>query len=175
MSRTYRIFFIAALIPLLLTACKKAEEPQQPFPIKKAPAQQPAEVKAPETTDLSAQADSTVDVKLRNPFQSHIVVMKGVEGGPKKIRGPLECCELSLFRLVAVVVGGQDGYALLQAPDGKRYVIRRGDVIGTREGKVVKVFPKGIMVREQYRDEDGKVIKTEDTEIKLPEKAPIKR
>lgn len=174
MSRSYKIFFIAALIPFLFTACKKAEETQQPFPIKKAPAQQPAEVKAPETTDLSAQADSTVDVKLRNPFQSHIVVMKGVEGA-KKIRGPLECCELSLFRLIAVVVGEQDGYALLQAPDGKRYVIRRGDVLGTREGKVVKIFSNGITVRELYRDEEGKVTKTEDTELKLPEKAPIKR
>lgn len=166
MARTLLIITALALMPAL-AACKKADDtaPQvkRPAVQKQAVAERPAED--------AAKAGAEADLKLRNPFQSHLVLMKGSDKA-RKIKGPLECCELSVFKLVAVVVGisDDDGFGLVQAQDGKRYVIRRGDVLGTREGKVVRMSPGGVVVREVTRDEDGKVRSSEDVELRVVEK-----
>jgi Tfp pilus assembly protein PilP len=163
--------FTAIIAFALLISCNKAEEPQQPL-VKK-PAKAVKQSPLPESTDLTAGISGSVEsAKFRNPFQSHIILMKAVPGAPQKIRGPLECCELSVFRVLASVVGVSDseGFSLIQAPDGKRYVVRRGDVIGAREGKVIKIHSKGMVVREHTRDEDGKIKSTEDIELRLEKK-----
>lgn len=168
MTRKLVIVIALALLPMFAASCKKAEEPQQPA-IKKSAAK--PEAAPAEPVDRAAEPESTADARVRNPFQSHLVVMKGVES-PKKIKGPLECCELSTFRLIAVVAGvtEDEGFGLVQGPDGKRYVIRRGDVLGTREGKVVRVTPRSLIVREVSRNEDGKIVSSEDVELRLLEK-----
>lgn len=168
MIRGVKTSIIIALIPFALIACKK-QEPEQQMPIKKAPAVQQPAVQNPEALDNSAGIASTIEVKRRNPFQSHIIVMKGVENGSQKPKGPLECCELNMFKLVAVVVS-HNSYALIQAPDGKRYIVRHGDILGAREGKLVKIGDRGITVREFIRDEDGKVSSSADVELMLPDK-----
>ncbi|MCC6502135.1 MAG: pilus assembly protein PilP [Deltaproteobacteria bacterium] len=154
----------------LLISCNKAEEPAQP-PVKKAAK---AAQQAPAgTIDMNAgTAGSIEDARRRNPFQSHIVLMKGAPAGSKKVKGPLECCEISTFKILAAVVGVNDseGFALVQAPDAKRYVVRRGDVMGVNEGKVITINAKGIVVREHLKDEDGKIKSTEDIELKLLER-----
>ena len=169
MARTIITIIVLAMLPFVAASCNKAEETDQ-VRVKRPAVQKKA---APEE-QLAPKAEEHKEgdeLRLRNPFQSHLVVMRGVEGA-KKIKGPLECCELSAFKLVAVVVGvGEDsGFALIQAPDGKRYVIRRGDVLGTREGKVVKLTPRSVVVRETIRDEDGKVKSSEEMELGLLEK-----
>lgn len=167
-----RLTAIAALAAAgtILAACGKTEEPVQP-PIKK-PAQALQQQAAP-AIDMAAGLSSSVEgERLRNPFQSHIVLMKASPAAQHKIRGPLECCELSMFRVMAAVVGVTDseGFALIQAPDGKRYVVRRGDVLGARDGKVFRIHSTGIVVREHTRDEDGKIKSSEDIELRMPEK-----
>lgn len=160
-----------ALIPFALTACSKPEEPQQ-GPIKKAPpAPQAQPQTAPEAMEKSAEAEPTVDARARNPFQSYIITMRGMKSAtPGRVKGPLECCDLGSFRIIAVVAAPENAYALVQSPDGKRYIVRKGDVMGAREGKVVRIDNKGITVREVIKDEEGNVTSSEDMELKLPEK-----
>ncbi|MBI5642956.1 MAG: pilus assembly protein PilP [Deltaproteobacteria bacterium] len=165
MSKFLKIGVLLLAAPLFLASCGK-EEPQESQPIKKAPAAAPAPPAAGQVDTAAAPDASAVGVH-RNPFQSHILLMKGVEA-VKKIKGPLECCELSTFKLSAVVIGGEHSFGLVQATDGKRYVVRKGDLIGTREGKIVKIYTGGITVREYSRDQEGKVINTEDTDLRLP-------
>lgn len=170
---TRRLTVIAGLVMAgsLLISCGKTEEPAQ-SPVKQ-PAKAAKQKAAAETLDATAGlAGSFENARLRNPFQSHLVLMKASPDSPQKIKGPLECCELSIFKVMAAVVGVSDteGFALVQAPDGKRYVVRRGDVIGARDGKVVKIHSKGIIVREHTRDEDGKIKSTEDIDLKILEK-----
>ncbi|MBI2401031.1 MAG: pilus assembly protein PilP [Deltaproteobacteria bacterium] len=163
--------FTAIIALTLLISCNKAEEPQQ-SPAKK-PARAVKQAPLSESTDLTAGISGSAEgAKYRNPFQSHIILMKAVPGAPQKIRGPLECCELGMFKVVAAVVGVSDaeGFALIQAPDGKRYVVRRGDVLGAREGKVMKIHSKGLLIREHTRDEEGKIKSTEDIELRLEKK-----
>lgn len=169
MSRRLLIALLATVLSLSLAACKK-EEPQPEQPVKKAQPAKPAAIAATAGIDTSAKIEpSVVDAsRHRNPFQSHILLMRGSGEGPRKIKGPLECCELTLFRVHAIVAAKNGAFALVQAPDGKRYVVRKGDVIGTKEGKVMKIDGKAITVREFTRDQDGKVLSTDDTEIRIP-------
>ena len=163
--------FTAIIALTLLVSCNKAEEPQQ-LPVKK-PARAVSQKPSAGTADLTAGISGSAEgAKFRNPFQSHILLMKAVPGAVQKIKGPLECCELSSFKVMAAVVGVTDseGFALIQAPDGKRYVVRRGDVMGPRDGKVTKIHSRGLVVREHMRDEDGKIKSTEDIELKLEKK-----
>lgn len=168
MSRTILTIIALSLVPALASCGKKEAEQAGAKPAVKKQALSQAQ--AP--IEISAPIASTADAKFRNPFQSHLVVTRGLETG-KKARGPLECCDLSTFKLLAIVVGSSDseGFGLLQAQDGKRYIVRRGDSIGSREGKVVKLTSKSIVVREVQRDDEGKVKSSDDIELRLPEKS----
>lgn len=168
--RTFTVIIALLLAPVFFTSCDKAEEPQQP-PVKKPAAA--VQKKAADSVDMTASlAGSAEGASLRNPFQSHIILMKAAPGAPAKIKGPLECCETNVFKLVAAAVGVRDskGFALIQAPDGKRYVVRLGDAMGARDGKVIKINSKSITVREHTRDEDGSIKSTEDIELRILEK-----
>lgn len=169
MKRTLFIA-LALFLPLLAVSCSKTEEAAVEKAAK--PAAKKEIVKDAETAVQPSGAESGGTTDLRNPFQSHLIASRGIEG-PARIKGPLECCELNTFKLMAVVVGSADseGFALVQAPDSKRYVIRRGDTLGTREGKVVKFTSNSVVVREVSRDAEGKVRSSEDVDFRLPEKA----
>lgn len=164
-----RTLFIALAIsmPLLAASCNRADEAAEEK------LDRPAVKKAEKTAEPLAEPAGlkTGEASDRNPFQSYLIVSRGADG-PAKIKGPLECCELGSFKLVAIVVGSADseGFALIQAPDTKRFVIRKGDVLGTREGRVVKFTSKAVFVREVTRDDEGKVRSSEDIELRLPEK-----
>ncbi len=160
---------LIALLPLALMACGK-DQPQQVKPVKRAskPVAPPAEEaqavqKAPEIKPEEFSA------KYRNPFLSNILVMRE-KVGVKKIKGPLECCNLEQFSIVAVVVSRDSGYALVMGPDKKRYIVRRGDAMGPRDGHVIKITRDGLVVREYVRDENGKIVSSQDTELDLPSK-----
>jgi Tfp pilus assembly protein PilP len=163
MIKRFLIFLALAALLFPLISCSKNEEVKVE-PVKKAAPAPPPKV-TPTAINIAAPVESTVEVKQRNPFQSYILLMRAE--GSKKARGPLECCELSLFRLQAVVVGQDNAFALVQAPDGKRYIVRRGDVIGAMGGRIIRVGPKSIIVRE-VNMQDGKVTSSNDTELKLP-------
>ncbi|CAG1065269.1 hypothetical protein BAC1_00848 [uncultured bacterium] len=166
------IRILTAIIALtLFVSCNKAEEPQQ-LQMKK-PAKAAKKAPVSEAVDIAAGLSGSLDVaKQRNPFQSHIIVAKGAPGTTQKAKGPLECCELGMFKVLAAVVGVTDseGFALIQAPDAKRYVVRRGDVMGARDGRVIKIHSMGMLIREHTRDEDGKIKSTEDIELRLEKK-----
>lgn len=165
MSRIILTLIALSLVPAI-TSCGKKDAADTGT---KAPAKKQAAVQAQAPIDISAPIATTIDVKFRNPFQSHLVISKGLETGTKA-RGPLECCDLSTFQLLAVVVGDNDGYGLLRAQDGKRYIVRRGDSIGSNEGRVIKLTSRSILVREVQRDDEGKVKSTDDIPLLLPEK-----
>lgn len=164
-KRLHILFFLAALTPFLLTSCKgKEEKPlvpiKRPKPAAEAPAAGLAETQV-ELHELTAASNE------RNPFVSHIMLLRDTRA-VKKIKGPLECCDVGQFKLLAVVVAPEKSSALLQAPDGKRYIVRTGDLLGSREGRIVSIASRSLTVRERTLDDAGKVIATSDVELALP-------
>jgi Tfp pilus assembly protein PilP len=166
MAKTLKILLLAAFIPIFLVSC--GSEPEKEWKPKRAKAPAQAAPAQPAPEEPVAEVAKEPGKPKRNPFLSFIVLL-GDTGKPQKVRGPLECCELNLFRVVAVVKGEEAGYALIHAPDNKRYIVRRGDVMGLKEGKIIRIDPRSITIREHTRNSEGKIISTSDEEIGLPE------
>jgi len=161
---------LIALIPLAVAACGKKKETAQPpikraQPAKAAPAAPPVEVKE----KVVVEEAETLSAKYRNPFQSHIMLLRE-QAATKKIRGPLECCNFDQFKILAVVTSLDSGFALVEGPGSKRYVVKRGDAMGPREGKVVDFTQNGLVVREYVRDDSGKIVSSQDIEVNMPVK-----
>ncbi len=163
-----KYLILAALVPLFMFSCKK-EEPKEAEPEKKPAATSPAESAKPAAEPVQEAKAKEEDAPglRRNPFLSHIVLEAGVRK-EKKVKGPLECCEAGSFKVIAVVTGLEKSSALVLAPDMKRYIVREGDILGVREGRIVKIDGKGITIREKMLDEDGKAATINDVELRMP-------
>lgn len=166
MVKVLKILLVVAVIPLLLVSCK-SEQPPTSGRFERAKIPKPAPVEAVAPDDAVLKKGVASKASRRNPFLSYIVINKGAKRAVK-VKGPLECCELNLFRLVAVVVSQDSSFALVESPDKKRYIVRRGDLIGTMSGKITRINTGSITVREYERNASGKVVSTSDEELRLP-------
>ncbi|VAW36350.1 hypothetical protein MNBD_DELTA02-101 [hydrothermal vent metagenome] len=102
--------------------------------------------------------DPSIALK-RNPFKSYLAEAE-VEG-EKRVRTPLECCDLRSFKILGIISGIENARALVLSPDGKRHEVKTGDLIGTREGRVYAVTAKGLIVDELVKDKlSGRKIRT---------------
>jgi Tfp pilus assembly protein PilP len=79
---------------------------------------------------------------------------------------PLQQFELASLKVVAIIWGEVGKYALLEAPDGKGYTIKKGTYVGKSRGVVKNLTADTIIVEEKYQDVDKK-IKTRTIELKL--------
>lgn len=169
MSRKFTILLMTVLlVPALLAGCGGKEEPEQ-GPIKRAPKPPPPKAEAPKPVEEVRKPLQTLGPKQRNPFRSHLIVLQK-EVNTTRIRGPLECCELDQFRIKAVVVSPERSYALVNAPDGKSYIVKRGDIMGFREGKVIDINSQGLVVREYTMNPEGEILSHNDVKLLLPKK-----
>jgi len=164
MAFRYIKILLLILLPLAVIACGSGETekfvPKRAHP--KVVAPKPA---ADEYANID-QRKISLEKPARNPFLSYIIVRKGREK-VKRIKGPLECCDLDLFRVMAVVLSGDSSYALVNAPDGKRYIVRRGDLMGQKGGRIIKIDSNGLKVREYVRDDEGRVLSFKDRPLNI--------
>jgi Tfp pilus assembly protein PilP len=94
----------------------------------------------------------------RNPFKSYLAVI--ISEGNERVRTPLECCDLQSFKILGLISGIDDSRALVMSPDGKRYEVVQGDLIGTREGRIFRITVKSIIVDELVKNEvSGKMVR----------------
>ncbi len=173
MIKNLKILVVLAAISLFLVSCNSKQEASSGS-FKRAKIPKPVPVEEPVSADVDDLDVLDSKASRRNPFLSFVIIRRDADK-VVKIRGPLECCELNLFRLVAVVVSPESSYALVESPAKKRYIVRRGDIIGARDGRITRINTKSITVREYDRDVSGKVIATNDEELRLPVKGKIGR
>ncbi len=156
------ILFIV-FMSLVLVSCQ-GEAPEQAGPVKRAP--RPEKKPEPEAKVEEKEEVDVATVK-RNPFLN-FMVKKGVRKEDERVKGPLECCELNLFKVIAVVSGIDEPRAVIQAPDNKKYIVKIGDRMGTNDGRIIRIGRGSITVREKVRNEFGEVVATNDVELALP-------
>ncbi|MEE9543593.1 MAG: pilus assembly protein PilP [Thermodesulfobacteriota bacterium] len=174
------IFLFVIILPMALVSCGGDEAANSDnvratvkMPRPKKVVKKKAEKKTVKTVAVSKNGAPVVREALRNPFQSYMLPAEVI--GEERVRGPLECCEIGLFRLMAVISGIDNPRALIMAPDGKKYITKKGDLIGLKSGKIVKIAKNKIVVEERFKDSTvGKVVK-EFVEIKLPSSEDKKR
>ena len=165
----------AALLGLALgaAACGKPKPPPPP------PAQGPVAQAAPPTdaaaeTKKSAEAEwSYSSVGKRDPFRSFLIKAGGAgDLGRQTCPTPLGKFELEQLKLVAVITGLEDPVAMVQAPSGVGYAVRRGACIGKNGGTVAAVRTGEVVVAEWAVRADGTRDRTQ-TVISLPKKEAL--
>jgi hypothetical protein len=127
------------LVGLVLTGCGagpstpvavgKVPEPQAPAP----PAARPAAPAPPKPQELAGQPLPPIGYEAkgrRDPFAP-------IQLAKEKVFG----LDVTTVRLVGVIAGDQL-MALVEAPDGLGYIVKRGDVLGN--GRVAEVAPTAI-------------------------------
>ncbi len=82
----------------------------------------------------------------RDPFLSFVRPSEEVSKGLP----PLQQVALSSLKLIGVAWSGSGYGAMVQAPDGKSYPVKRGTKMGTNQGRIKDIGPKEIIVEEPY-------------------------
>jgi len=120
----------------------------------------PVEVKQPEVN----LPERNQPEKIRDPFRSPFAeeMMKASE----TISSPILNYDLSALKLVGIIWGERGRIAVVEAPDGKCYVVKKDEKIGSLKGKVKEVGKDHLEVQSTVTDYLGR-IKTEEITVKL--------
>jgi len=131
------------------TAKKQAKEAAEAAPVvSEAKEEKPVEVLGYVYTPIGK----------RDPFKSYFAMMlpeKGTRQGPI---GPLQKFEIGQLSLVAIIWGISNPRAMVETPDKKGYIIKRGTLVGRNWGKVTEIKRDQVVVSEEYRGVDGRRI-----------------
>jgi type IV pilus assembly protein PilP len=168
---TPRAAALAALA--LLAACGESKPvrpaapkgPQAAAPAPAAPAAAPQKIEQPEWSYSS--------VGKRDPFRSFLAEQgRGQEGLATRCATALGRFELDQLKLVAVVTGLEDPVAMVEAPSGVGYAVRRGACMGKNGGVVAAVRSGEVIVSEWATRADGTRDRTQ-TVLRLPKEAAL--
>jgi len=175
-----RLLIAMSVLALAASGCSKPKPPPAvAAPIAAAPAAAPGAPGAP-GADAAAEAEkrppepwSYSSVGKRDPFRSFLAELE-VSGGALATRcaTPLGKFELEQLKLVAVIVGLEDPVAMVEAPSGVGYAVRRGACIGKNGGVVAAVRSGEVVVTEWAVRADGNKEKTQ-TVLRLPKEAAL--
>jgi type IV pilus assembly protein PilP len=126
---------------------------------------QAPEAKAPETE--KAQPVYIYDpAGKRDPFEALLMVRKPVIDADEPLT-PLQKFDLGQFRLAGIIVGKDEPMAMVMAPGGKSYILKKGVKIGKNAGTVVGIQSDGVLVEEKFYDFSGEFRKSIQ-KIELP-------
>jgi type IV pilus assembly protein PilP len=170
----------ARIVLLVLAAAAgcsdKPKAPAPAAPTAAAPAAAAAPTAAaakPEEPKEKADDWSYSSVGKRDPFRSFLSELE-LGGGALATRcaTPLGKFELEQLKLRAVIVGLEDPVAMVEAPTGVGYTVRRGACIGKNGGVVAAVRSGEVVVTEWAIRADGNKEKTQ-TVLRLPKEAAL--
>jgi len=175
----------ALLALLALAACGGASAPPPAAAARPAPTATPAPATpaaaAPATAAAPAakpaapaeQEWSYSSVGKRDPFRSFLSDLEASGHAlVTRCNTPLGRFEVEQLKLVAVVTGLADPVAMLEAPNGVGYSIRRGACLGKNGGVVATIRSGEVVVSEWAIRADGTRDKTQ-TVLRLPKEPSL--
>ncbi len=162
---------IAALVACAGLGCGETKPPPRPAPAASAakPTTAPATAVAvplPEWTYTS--------VGKRDPFRSYLadVAAQGKQVAESRCTTPLGRFDLEQLRLVAVITGLEDPVAMVEAPNGVGYALRRGACIGRNGGVIAAVRTGEVVISEWAVRADGTRDRTQSL-LRLPKEPAL--
>jgi len=169
----FLITLISFAVLGLLAGCEEEVSPP--------PVAAPQKVAAPPASQTAAPAPEVVAPPperyvydpsgRRDPFEPLTAVKKPIVQKDTPLT-PLENFDLGQLRLIGVIVGKGESTAMVVAPDGKSYILKRGVKIGRNNGKVIEIKPDAVLVEERYYDFSGEVRKSVES-IQLPKREGV--
>ncbi|MDF1579434.1 MAG: pilus assembly protein PilP [Desulfuromonadales bacterium] len=111
----------------------------------------------------------------RDPFKPLVEIKKKVQQAPVRESAavpedeltPLQKVDIERLRLLGIIVGKNAPRAMVDAPDGKSYILKKGTKVGKNNGEVVDIAAEVVLVRERYQDFTGEMHEN-IVEIRLP-------
>jgi type IV pilus assembly protein PilP len=174
-NKMCRYVLLSATLMLFLGACeKKAETPPLPQPQAPNVAKPQMPVQKPVSSAKSTSvAGSLTDFSTqKDPFKPFIAETKRSPVAKTNRLGqvlPILNYDVLQFKISGIIIGLKENSAMIIDPAGKPYVVKAGMDIGRNNGRITKIAPNFIEVFEQYRDENGKLIKNM-VRLTLPKK-----
>ncbi len=160
-----RIITALVIIMIAFAACKGKPNPragqQQAQQVQPAEAGKKAEGAVTPSEEKKAEGDVyAYDPKgRRDPFLSIIEASKLEKEGEKKKKGlkPSETYDVADIKVIAIATDKNKYYAMIQLPDKKYFTIREGMTLGLYGGRVIKIGPNDVVVREMVRNYKGEI------------------
>jgi len=171
---TARLLLLAAL-GAAVAACGGSKPPPRPAAstVAAAPAAAQAPAPAAEAKKPSEPEWSYSSAGKRDPFRTFLADLEKAQGAlTTRCATPLGRFELEQLKIVAVVTGLEDPVAMVEAPNGVGYSVRRGACIGKNGGVVASIRSGEIVVTEWAVRADGGRDKTQ-TVLRLPKEAAL--
>ncbi len=101
----------------------------------------------------------------RDPFKSFLA--EEIAPGTQKALTPLQRFDIDQMGLIGIIWGISTPRAMVTTPDGKGYVVQKGTLVGKNWGKVSRITQDEVIVSEEYRDFEGKLI-VHEIPLKMP-------
>jgi len=163
MTRLYPTLVLA----LALTACGGTKAPAA-RPLSGPPAAASALQKPASSAEASGPVWSYSSAGKRDPFHSYLAEAESVAGAVStRCSTPLGRFGVDQLKLVAVITGLDDPVAMVEAPNGIGYSVRRGACIGRNGGVISTVRSGEVVISEWTIRADGSRDKTQ-TVLRLP-------
>jgi type IV pilus assembly protein PilP len=87
----------------------------------------------------------------RDPFKSLLQLEKKQRDVSQL--PPIQQFDLDTVKVVGIVVDpGRGAQAMIRAPSGQTFVVRKGTIVGKNEGEVVEITLQGIRILEKFLD-----------------------
>lgn len=153
-------------VAVVLGCGGEAPRPRPSPAAKPPPATTPAVAPAPAADAAKEPEWSYTSIGRRDPFRSFLATVS-TQGLRTRCATPLGRYELDQLRLVAVVTGLEDPVAMVEAPNGVGYSLRRGACVGKNGGTVTAVRSGEVIVSEWVMRADG-TRDAAETAIRLP-------
>lgn len=128
------------------------------------------EVKTPEPKKVEPTYVYEPDGR-RDPFLPLMQIRKPVSQSGQPLT-PLQKFDLGQFRLIGVIIGRNEPMAMVMAPGGKAYVLKRGVKIGKNAGQVTDIREDAVVVEERFYDFAGEY-RMSVQEIQLPKRQGV--
>ncbi len=172
-----KLLLVAVIGPAfsaLLFGCgDESSPPQAPPPAKKvaAPVPNPVADEAEPVEEPQEPVYVYDPAGRRDPFEPLMAVKKPIARSSEPLT-PLQRFDLAQLRLIGVIIGKGDPRAMVVAPGGKSFILKRGVKVGKNDGRVVEINQDGVMVEERYYDFSGEVRKNIQA-IQLPQREGV--
>lgn len=163
------IFVVSAVV-----GCGDAPAPVVPQPsAQKAAPKVAATAQVAEEKALEPPKYIYETANRRDPFEPLVLDVPTDKPAGGAETTPLQQYSIDQFRVVGVIVGKGHPAAMVIAPDGKGYVLRKGIKIGKNNGVVVAISASSVIVEEQNLDFSGTLLKNQ-VELKLTKREGAK-
>ena len=142
-----------------LSACNSDEEmtvKPAAGPAKSAVAAVAAATAAPTATPEETDEYTYNPIGKRDPFKSFLA--EEIAPGSLKTLTPLQRFDIDQMGLIGIIWGISTPRAMVTTPDGKGYVVQKGTLVGKQWGKVSRITQDEVIISEEYRDFEGKLI-----------------